>query len=148
MELHNLRPLEGSTHKEKRIGRGQGSGHGGTATRGHKGQKSRSGYKSKKGFQGGQMPLQRLVPKFGFKNINRVEYKAVNLSNLQKLAEEKSLNTIDVQALLDSGLVSKNDKVKILGNGELKAKLIVKAHAFSKTAKEAIEKLEGTTEIL
>lgn len=148
MELHNLRPAKGSTHREKRIGRGQGSGHGGTATRGHKGQKSRSGYKQKKGFQGGQMPLQRLVPKFGFKNINRVEYKAVNLSNLQKLAEEKGLETIDVQTLLDSGLISKNDKVKILGDGELKAKLVVKAHAFSKSAKEAIEKLEGTTEIL
>jgi large subunit ribosomal protein L15 len=148
MELHNLRPAKGSTHSEKRIGRGQGSGHGGTATRGHKGQKSRSGYKSKKGFQGGQMPLQRLVPKFGFKNINRVEYKAVNLSNLQKLAEEKGLDTIDVQTLLESSLISKNDKVKVLGNGELKVKLTVKAHAFSKTAKEAIEKLEGTTEIL
>jgi len=148
MELHNLKPAKGSTHREKRIGRGQGSGHGGTATRGHKGQKSRSGYKQKKGFQGGQMPLQRLVPKFGFKNINRVEYKAVNLSNLQKLAEEKGLETIDVQALLESGLISKNDKVKILGDGELKTKLVVKAHAFSKSAKEAIEKLEGTTEIL
>lgn len=148
MELHNLKPAKGSTHKEKRIGRGQGSGHGGTATRGHKGQKSRSGYKSKKGFQGGQMPLQRLVPKFGFKNINRVEYKAVNIGSLQKLADEKGLETIDIQALLESGLISKKDKVKILGKGELKAKLVVKAHAFSKSAKETIEKLEGTTEIL
>lgn len=148
MELHNLRPAKGSTHKEKRIGRGQGSGYGGTSTRGHKGQKSRSGYKTKKGFQGGQMPLQRLVPKFGFKNINRVEYKAVNLDSLQRLVEAKGLETIDVQILIESGLVSKNDKVKILGNGELKAKVTVKAHAFSQSAKEAIEKLEGVAGIL
>jgi len=148
MELHNLKPAEGSTKKEKRIGRGQGSGHGGTSTRGHKGAKSRSGYKSKRSFQGGQMPLQRIVPKFGFKNVNRIEYKGINLSSLQTLAEEQSLSVIDFQALLVAGFVSRNDKVKILGNGELKAKLDVKAHAFSKSAKEAIEKLEGTTEIL
>jgi len=148
MELHNLKPAEGSTKKEKRIGRGQGSGHGGTSTRGHKGAKSRSGYKSKRGFQGGQMPLQRTVPKFGFKNVNRVEYKGVNLSSLQALAEENSLTVIDFQSMLEAGFTGKNDKVKILGNGELKLKLEVKAHAFSKSAKEAIEKLEGTTEIL
>jgi large subunit ribosomal protein L15 len=148
MELHNLKPAEGSTKKEKRIGRGQGSGHGGTSTRGHKGAKSRSGYKSKRSFQGGQMPLQRTVPKFGFKNVNRVEYKGINLSSLQKLAEESSLTLIDFQVLQDSGFAGKNDKVKILGKGELKVKLDVKAHAFSKSAKEAIEKLEGTTEIL
>lgn len=148
MELHNLKPAEGSTKNRKRIGRGQGSGHGGTSTRGHKGAKSRSGYKSKVGFQGGQMPLQRLVPKFGFKNVNRVEYKAINLGVLQQLAEDKGLNTIDFNALLEAGFIQKNDKVKILGNGELKIKLNVKAHAFSKSAKEAIEKLEGTTEIL
>ena len=148
MELHNLKPAEGSTKKEKRIGRGQGSGHGGTSTRGHKGAKSRSGYKSKRGFQGGQMPLQRIVPKFGFTNVNRVEFKGVNLSSLQTLAEERSLTVIDFQSLQDAGFASKNDKVKILGYGELKVKLNVKAHAFSKSAKEAIEKLEGTTEIL
>lgn len=148
MELNNLKPAEGSVRKEKRIGRGQGSGHGGTSTRGHKGAKSRSGYSSKKGFQGGQMPLQRLVPKFGFKNINRVEYKAINLSVLQQLAEDLGLATIDFQTFLEAGFVSKNDKVKILAKGELKSKLDVKAHAFSKTAKEAIEKLEGTTELI
>ena len=148
MELHNLKPAEGSTRKEKRIGRGQGSGHGGTSTRGHKGAKSRSGYKSKRSFQGGQMPLQRIVPKFGFKNVNRIEYKGINLSSLQSLAEEHSLTAIDLQVLQEAGFVSKNDKVKILGNGELTVKLDVKAHAFSKSAKEAIEKLEGTTEIL
>lgn len=148
MELHNLKPAEGSTRKEKRIGRGQGSGHGGTSTRGHKGAKSRSGYKSKRSFQGGQMPLQRIVPKFGFKNVNRIEYKGINLSSLQLLAEAHSLTAIDLQVLHEAGFVSKNDKVKILGNGELTVKLDVKAHAFSKSAKEAIEKLEGTTEIL
>jgi large subunit ribosomal protein L15 len=148
MELNNLKPAAGSVKKEKRIGRGQGSGHGGTSTRGHKGAKSRSGYSSKKGFQGGQMPLQRLVPKFGFKNINRVEYKAINLSTLQQLAEELDITTMDFQTFLDAGFVSKNDRVKILAKGELKSKLDVKAHAFSKTAKEAIEKLEGTTELI
>lgn len=148
MELNNLKPAIGSVKKEKRIGRGQGSGHGGTSTRGHKGAKSRSGYSSKKGFQGGQMPLQRLVPKFGFKNINRVEYKAINLSTLQQLAEALAITSMDFQTFLDAGFVSKNDRVKILAKGELKSKLAVKAHAFSKTAKEAIEKLEGTTELI
>jgi large subunit ribosomal protein L15 len=148
MELNNLKPAEGSTKKEKRIGRGQGSGHGGTSTRGHKGAKSRSGYKSKRSFQGGQMPLQRLVPKFGFKNVNRVEYKGVNLRLLQKIAEEGNLTNIDFQSILNAGFIGKNDRVKILGTGELKIKLDVKAHAFSKSAKEKIEKLEGTAEIL
>ena len=148
MELNNLKDAEGYVRKEKRIGRGQGSGHGGTSTRGHKGAKSRSGYSSKKAFQGGQMPLQRLVPKFGFKNINRVEFKAINLSVLQQLAEDLGIATIDFQTFLDAGFVSKNDKVKILAKGELKSKLDVKAHAFSKTAKDAIEKLEGTTELI
>lgn len=148
MELHNLQPAKGSTKSEKRIGRGQGSGFGGTSTRGHKGAKSRSGYSRKIGFQGGQMPLQRLVPKFGFKNVNRVDYKAINLSVLQKLSDDKGLEAIDVDTLIAAGFISKNDKVKILGNGELSKKLNVKAHAFSKSAKEAIEKLEGTTEIL
>lgn len=148
MELNNLKPAEGSTKKEKRIGRGQGSGHGGTSTRGHKGAKSRSGYKSKRSFQGGQMPLQRIVPKFGFKNVNRVEYKAINISSLQQMAEESNLTVIDIQALLDAGFIGKNDKVKVLGNGELTLKLDIKAHAFSKSAKEKIEQLQGTTEIL
>lgn len=145
MELSNLRPAEGSTKNRKRIGRGQGSGRGGTSTRGHKGAKSRSGYSRKIGFEGGQMPLQRRVPKFGFKNINRVEYKAVNLNTIQALAD-KGITDIDFETMRNHGLVSRNDLVKILGNGELKAKVNIKAHAFSQTAKEAIEKLEGTTE--
>ena len=148
MELNNLKPAAGSVKRVKRIGRGQGSGRGGTSTRGHKGAQSRSGYSRTRGFEGGQMPLQRVVPKFGFKNVNRVEYKAINLETLQTLAESKSLSAIDVQTLVDAGLASKNDRVKILGNGSLTLKLDVKAHAFSQSAKEAIEKLEGTTEIL
>jgi large subunit ribosomal protein L15 len=148
MELNNLKPAEGSTKKEKRIGRGQGSGHGGTSTRGHKGAKSRAGYKSKRGFQGGQMPLQRIVPKFGFKNVNRIEYKAINLSTLQTLAEKENINSIDIQSLMDAGFIGKNDKVKILGNGELSLKLDIKAHAFSESAKSKIEALAGTTEII
>ncbi|MCF8361383.1 MAG: 50S ribosomal protein L15 [Prolixibacteraceae bacterium] len=148
MDLSKLKPANGSTHNRKRIARGQGSGHGGTATRGHKGQKSRSGYSKKIGFEGGQMPIQRVVPKFGFKNINRVEYKAINLRTIQDLAEKFNVTAIDFEFLAAHGMVSKNEKVKILGVGELKSKLDVKAHAFSKTAKEAIEKLEGTTEII
>ena len=148
MNLSNLKPAAGSTKTRKRIGRGAGSGLGGTSTRGSKGAKSRSGYHKKIGFEGGQMPLQRRVPKFGFKNINRVEYKAINLSVLQQLADDKGVQTIDINTLIEAGFVSKNDKVKILAKGELKAKLVVKAHAFSQSAKEAIEKLEGTTEIL
>lgn len=145
MDLSNLRPAEGSTKNSKRIGRGQGSGRGGTSTRGHKGAKSRSGYSRKVGFEGGQMPLQRRVPKFGFKNINRVEYKAINLSAIQALAD-KGITDIDFESILANGLASRNDLVKILGDGELTAKVNIKAHAFSQTAKEAIEKLEGTTE--
>jgi large subunit ribosomal protein L15 len=148
MNLSNLKPAEGSTHSDKRIGRGQGSGHGGTSTRGHKGAQSRSGYSKKIGFEGGQMPIQRVVPKFGFKNFNRVEYKAINLSTLQSLIEKLNVTAIDFNTLSENGLVSRNDKVKILGNGELKVKLDIKAHAFSKSAKEAIEKLQGTTEII
>jgi len=144
MDLSNLKPAIGSTKTSKRIGRGQGSGRGGTSTRGHKGQKSRSGYSKKVGFEGGQMPLQRRVPKFGFKNTNRKEYKAINIGNLQQLAESKNLKVIDFQALLDSGLCSSKDNVKILGNGKLTLKLEVKAHAFSKSAIAAIEKLEGS----
>jgi large subunit ribosomal protein L15 len=148
MDLSNLKPAEGSTHSEKRIGRGQGSGHGGTSTRGHKGAKSRSGYKTRRGFEGGQMPLQRVVPKSGFKNINRKEFKAINLDVIQELAESLKLTVIDESTLVEAGIASKRDKIKILGDGVLTLKLEVKAHAFSKRAKETIEKLEGTTEIL
>lgn len=144
MDLSNLKPAKGSTKSRKRIGRGQGSGHGGTSTRGHKGAKSRSGYSKKIGFEGGQMPLQRRVPKFGFKNINRVEYKGINVNTLQALAEAKKLDKIDVQALCDAGLVSKNDLVKILGNGAISLKVEVTAHAFSKKAVELIEAAGGT----
>lgn len=146
MDLSNLKPAEGSVKKDKRLGRGQGSGKGGTSTRGHKGQKSRSGYSKRPGFEGGQMPLQRRVPKSGFKNINRKEYKAINISTLEALAEKKKLKKIDVQTLRDAGLASKSDLIKILGNGKLTRKLDVKAHAFSKSAQEAIEALEGTIE--
>jgi len=148
MNLNNLRPAKGSTKSSKRIGRGQGSGHGGTATRGHKGAKSRSGYSRKFGFEGGQMPLQRRVPKFGFKNINRIEYKAINIEMLQALAEKKGLSTIDPESLKEAGLVGRNDLVKILGNGTLTSKLEVKAHAFSKSAIVAIEAAQGTAEKL
>lgn len=148
MDLSNLKPAAGSVKKDKRIGRGQGSGRGGTSTRGHKGAQSRSGYSRTRGFEGGQLPLQRAVPKFGFKNINRVEYKAINLDALQKLAENKNLSAVDVQTFIDAGLADKNDRIKILGNGELTLKLEVKAHAFSNSAKTAIEKLEGTIETL
>ena len=144
MELHNLKPAKGSTHKEKRIGRGTGSGYGGTSTRGHKGAKSRSGYSKKIGFEGGQMPMQRRLPKFGFKNPFRKEYKAINIDVLQTLADKHSLTSIDVQSLIDGGLISKKDQVKILGNGTLTAKLEVKAHAFSKKAIEAIEAVQGS----
>ena len=146
MELSNLKPAKGSTKNRKRIGRGQGSGTGGTATKGHKGQKSRSGYSRKTGFEGGQMPLQRRVPKFGFKNINRKEYKGVNVSTLQELADHKKVTEITVETLIEAGLVRKNSLVKILGNGELKSKLTVKAHGFSKSAVEAIEAQGGTVE--
>jgi large subunit ribosomal protein L15 len=146
MDLSNLKPAKGSTKTKKRIGRGQGSGTGGTATRGHKGQKSRSGYSRKTGFEGGQMPLQRRVPKFGFKNINRKEYKGINISTLQELADERKITNIDVDLLVEAGLARKNSLVKILGNGELKTKLNVKAHAFSKSAVTAIEAAAGTVE--
>lgn len=144
MKLSNLKPAEGSTHREKRIGRGQGSGHGGTSTRGHKGAQSRSGYSRKIGFEGGQMPIQRRLPKSGFKNPFRTEYKAINISVLQTIAEKNSLSTIDVESLISAGYISRNDLVKILGNGTLTAKLEVKAHAFSKKAIEAIEAAKGT----
>ncbi len=148
MDLSSLKPAKGSVKKGKRLGRGQGSGRGGTSTRGHKGGQSRSGYSRKIGFEGGQMPLQRRVPKFGFNNISRKEYKAINISTLQSLAESKKLTAIDAETLADAGLISKKDMVKILGNGKLSLKLDVKAHAFSKTAKEAIEALQGTATLI
>ena len=149
MELHNLKPAEGSTKKAKRIGRGEGSKRGGTATRGHKGQKSRSGYSKKIGFEGGQQPLQRRVPKFGFTNPNRVEYKGVNLDRLQELVDNKKIKTkVDKQTLIDNGLAKKKDLVKILGRGELKAKLDITIHSFSKSAKAAIEKVGGTATVI
>ena len=144
MELHNLKPAKGSIHREKRIGRGQGSGYGGTSTRGHKGAKSRSGYSKKIGFEGGQMPMQRRLPKFGFRNPFRKEYKAINIDVLQALVDKHSMTSIDVQSLIDAGLISKKDQVKILGNGTLTSKVEVKAHAFSKKAIEAIEAAQGT----
>ena len=144
MNLSNLKPAAGSTSTRKRIGRGPGSGLGGTSTRGHKGAKSRSGYKNKIGFEGGQMPIQRRLPKFGFKNINRVEYKPINLSTLQALAEAKNLEKIGIAELQTAGFISSKQLVKILGNGELKAKLAVEAHAFSKTAEAAITAVGGT----
>ena len=143
MELHNLKPAAGATHNGKRVGRGYGSGKGRTSTRGHKGAKARSGYKKKIGFEGGQMPLQRRVPKFGFKNINRIEYKAVNLDFIQKLAEEKNLTKIGIKELIEAGWVNKNQLVKILANGELTAKVDVEAHAFSAEAEAAITEKGG-----
>jgi large subunit ribosomal protein L15 len=144
MDLSNLKPAKGSVKRSKRLGRGQGSGKGGTSTRGHKGAKSRSGYSKKIGFEGGQMPLQRRVPKFGFKNVNRKEYKGINLSVVQSLAEKNKLDKIDIEVLISAGLISKNAKVKILGKGTLDKKLEVHAHAFSKSAAAAIEAKKGT----
>ena len=146
MELNNLTPAAGSVKTAKRVGRGAGSGLGGTSTRGHKGAKSRSGYSKKIGFEGGQMPMQRRLPKFGFKNINRVEYKAINLNTLQQLAEEKKLETIGLIELFEAGFIKKSSLVKILGNGTLTAKLTVKANAFSKAAEAAITTAGGTIE--
>ena len=148
MKLNNLKPAAGSTHSRRRIGRGPGSGLGGTSTRGHKGAKARSGYKKKIGFEGGQMPLQRRVPKSGFKNINHKEYLAVNISTLQKLAEEKDLTKITIAELKAAGIVSGKTLVKILGKGELKAKVEVEANAFSKTAEEAIKAAGGSVTII
>ncbi len=144
MDLSNLKPAKGSTKDRTRIGRGQGSGKGGTSTKGHKGAQSRSGYKRKIGFEGGQMPLFRRVPKFGFKNINRKEYRGVNIDTLQKLADEKKITTININVLIENGLASKNDLIKILGRGELKSKLEVTAHSFSASAISAIEAQDGT----
>ncbi|MEY4927579.1 MAG: hypothetical protein RI894_2015 [Bacteroidota bacterium] len=149
MELHTLRPAEGSIKRNvKRIGRGQGSGKGGTSTKGHKGDKSRSGHKDKRGFEGGQMPLQRRIPKRGFKNINRVEYQAVNFSRLQEAAERHNVTTFDFPTLCSVGLASKSERIKILADGELTMKLHVSAHAFSTSAKAAIEAAGGTVTML
>jgi large subunit ribosomal protein L15 len=144
MELHNLTPASGSVKAGKRIARGQGSGRGGTSTRGHKGAKSRSGYKTKIGFEGGQMPLQRRVPKFGFKNINRVEYKAINLDIIETLASEKGILDINPEVLRNNGLLSNNELVKVLGRGELKSKVNISANGFSAKASAAIEAQGGT----
>ena len=143
MELYNLQPAEGATHNSKRVGRGYGSGKGRTSTRGHKGAKARSGYKKKIGFEGGQMPLQRRVPKFGFKNINRVEYKAINLDLIQALAEKLGATKIGIAELIEAGFVKKNQLVKVLGNGELTSKLDVEANAFSAKAEAAITEKGG-----
>ncbi|MBQ5614321.1 MAG: 50S ribosomal protein L15 [Tidjanibacter sp.] len=143
MSLNNLKPAAGSTHHEKRIGRGQGSGHGGTSTRGHKGAQSRSGYHSKLGFEGGQMPLQRRLPKFGFTNIKRVEYKAINLNVVEELAAKNNLTEVNMDTFVQAGFVSTSDKVKVLGNGTLTKALTVTAHAFSKSAQAAIEAQGG-----
>ena len=148
MNLSNLKPAAGAIKTRKRIGRGPGSGLGGTSTRGHKGAKSRSGYKSKVGFEGGQMPLQRRLPKFGFKNINRIEYKAINLSTLQKMVEEKNMSKIGMDELVKAGFVSSSHKVKVLAKGDIKAKIAVEAHAFSKTAEAAIIAAGGTVKKL
>ena len=148
MKLNTLKPAKGSLGKEKRIGRGEGSGHGGTATRGMNGAKQRSGYSAKLGFQGGQMPIQRQLPKFGFTNARKVVFKVINLSSLQSLSEKLGVDTITLDTFIQNGLVSKNDLVKILGNGELKAKLNVSANAFSKSAVEKIEALNGTATVI
>ncbi len=148
MNLSTLKPAEGSTKNRKRIGRGTGSGRGGTSTRGHKGAQSRSGYSSKPGFEGGQMPLQRRLPKVGFKNINRKEFHGINLDTISKLAEEKGLEMIDKAILISNGLASKNDRIKILGRGEITKKIQIKANAFSETAKSVIEAQGGVAEII
>lgn len=143
MKLHNLKPAKGSKQSRRRLGRGTGSGLGGTSTRGHKGAKARSGYKKKIGFEGGQMPIQRRLPKYGFHNPFRVEYKAINISTLQALSEAKGLERITVENLIEAGFISKSQLVKVLANGELKSKLEVEAHAFSKAAQSAIEAVGG-----
>ncbi|MBK6642542.1 MAG: 50S ribosomal protein L15 [Bacteroidetes bacterium] len=145
MNLSNLRPAKGSVKNRKRIGRGQGSGRGGTSTKGHKGAQSRSGYSQKIGFEGGQMPLQRRLPKFGFKSLNRVEYNSVNLDVIQGIVDKHNITDITMDVFVSNGLASKRDRVKILGRGEIKSKVNITAHAFSETAKAAIESLGGTT---
>lgn len=149
MNLHTLKPAQGSTHNSKRLGRGQGSGKGGTSTKGHKGDKSRSGHKDKVGFEGGQMPLQRRIPKFGFKNINRKEYVGINLDTIQGLIDSNKISTeITKENLIQNGLISKNDLVKILGRGELKSTVTITVDKYTKSAKKAIEKAGGKANIL
>lgn len=148
MKLHNLKPAQGSVHKEKRIGRGEASGKGGTSTQGNKGGQSRAGYQRKNGFEGGQMPIQRRIPKRGFKNINRIEYKVFNLGQIDQLNEKYGFEEFSVETLYVNGLIAKTDKVKVLGNGELKSKLSFKVNALSEKAKTAIEASGGTVEIL
>ena len=148
MKLHQIKPAKGAVKKGKRIARGPGSGRGGTSTRGHKGAKSRSGYKRKRGFEGGQMPLQMRLPKRGFNNPNRVEYVPLNLKRLEEISEKYNLKTVDIDALVEKGIVGKNDRVKILANGELKSKLKISAHACSAKAQEAIEAQGGSIEII
>ena len=148
MELHSLKPAAGSIKKRKRIARGQGSGRGGTSTRGHKGAKSRSGYSRKRNFEGGQMPLQMRLPKRGFKNPNRVEFVPLNLARLQEIADKYNLNTINMETLVANGIVRKNDKVKILGRGELKASLSINVHAISESAKTAVESSGGSVNLV
>ncbi len=148
MELNNLKPAKGATHHDKRVGRGAGSGHGGYSTRGLKGAKSRSGYSRKLGFEGGQMPLQRRLPKFGFKNLKRVEFKPINLSTLEELSAKKSLTVINIETLVAAGFISSNDRVKILGNGSVSKALTVTAHAFSQSAEAAIVAAGGSVEKL
>ena len=148
MELHNLKPAKGSVKKKKRIARGQGSGHGGTSTRGHKGAKSRSGYSSKRAFEGGQMPLQMRLPKRGFKNPNRVSYTALNLARLQEIKEKYGLNEVSVEALYEKRIIKKGEKVKVLANGELTSTVNVKVHAISEKAKTAIESQGGTVTLI
>jgi large subunit ribosomal protein L15 len=143
MNLNNIQPASGATHNSKRIGRGQGSGKGGTSTKGHKGQKSRAGYSQKIGFEGGQMPLQRRLPKFGFNNISRKEYRGINLDTIQALVDAKNLTEVTKEVLVQNGLSSKNDLVKILGRGELKSAVSISAHKFTKSAEEAISKAGG-----
>ena len=148
MKLHELRPAQGATHKEKRIGRGDGSGHGGTSTKGTKGGQSRAGYKRKMGHEGGQMPIQRRIPKRGFNNIHRIEYKVFNLGQIEQLAEKYDLKEVSLENLYVNGLISQNDRVKILGNGEIKSKLTFKVNAISEKAKSAVEAAGGTVEIV
>ncbi|HEY1031448.1 MAG TPA: 50S ribosomal protein L15 [Flavipsychrobacter sp.] len=148
MQLHNLKPAEGATHSTKRIGRGEGSGHGGTSTRGNKGQQARTGYQSKKGHEGGQMPIQRRMPKRGFKNNNRVDYKVFNIGQLDYLIEKYNLSEFSLDLLYINGLISRTDAVKILGNGEVKAKLAFKVNAISEKAKQAIEAAGGSVELV
>jgi large subunit ribosomal protein L15 len=148
MKLHELRPAKGATHKDKRIGRGDGSGHGGTSTKGTKGGQSRSGYKRKMAHEGGQMPIQRRIPKRGFNNIHRVEYKVFNVGQVEHLAEKYSIKEFSPENLYINGLISQNDKVKVLGNGELKSKVIFKVNAVSEKAKTVIEAAGGSVEIL